>query len=667
MARALAQATESNTASVAHFELFGALRLWINGQPPTIRGRKSRALLAYLALTPQQSASRVRLAGLLWSDKTDSESQVSLRQQLMSLRRDLNGFGQDILKSDRLNIWLDGGSVTSDIGQMLAAISAGDVPEALVDRKGLADEFLSDLDVVDGAFDYWRSIQRESFREQLLTKLSALASGKTSAQRRHQAAIAIRNLDPTNEEACRVLMQYHAALGEIPTALRIYNELWTLLDEEFDLEPAEETQALVARIKLGEAAPIQLPTEAAPGETAPQTGHVLILVEPFGNEDLSEASHRRIAGLRNELIGALTRFRDWSVREAGPGLDEETAAARRAYDIAATGLQEDGELYLSLVVRRHADKTYLWSQQLSVQVEHWAAAKLAIIRRIASSLDVHISAERLARIAALPDQNLDVYDRWLRANGFIFRWQPNDEIRAEAIFRSILVDTQNFAPAYVGLVQILNTRHHIFPGVMRDTERAMEALEFAKTAVRLDPLDCRTQLCLAWSHILNGNYQHALFAYDLALELNQNDPWTLTSCAQGLSYCGEKLRARQIAARALDVAIGGAPIHWCYQMCIRFLEGDYAGAVEASAAAEGTAFFVPAWRAAALAHLRQYDAARASMAEFYQAVSGNWYGQISCTPQAVLDWLCQSFPIRAEADRELLRTGILTAGLLQLT
>jgi tetratricopeptide (TPR) repeat protein len=399
-----------------------------------------------------------------------------------------------------------------------------------------------------------------------------------------------------------------------------------------------------------------------PSETAPHTGHVLILVEPFGSEDLSEASHRRIAGLRNELIGALTRFRDWSVREAGPDLDEETAAARRAYDIAATGLQEDGELYLSLVLRRHADKTYLWSQQLSVQVEHWTTAKMALIRRIASSLDIHISAERLARISPLPDQNLDVYDRWLRANGFIFRWQPNDEIRAEAIFRSVLADTQNFAPAYVGLVQILNTRHHIFPGVMRDTERAMEALEFAKTAVRLDPLDCRTQLCLAWSHMLNGNYQHALFAYDLALELNQNDPWTLTSCAQGLSYCGEKLRARQIAARALDVAIGGAPIHWCYQMCIRFLEGDYAGAVQASAAAEGTAFFVPAWRAAALAHLREYDAARASIAEFYRAVSENWYGQHSCTPQAVLDWLSQCFPIRDEADRELLRTGILTAG-----
>jgi DNA-binding SARP family transcriptional activator len=663
MARAATKLAQVNAPLTAYFEFFGALRLSVNGRQVALKGRKSRALLSYLALTPQNSGSRVRLAGLLWSEKSDRDSQVSLRQQLMGLRRDLDGL--EILQADRLNISLDSEAVSSDIGDMLGALANGEVPEMLVGRKSLADEFLSDLDDVDAAFDYWRSIQRESFLDQLLAKLTALASTGNNAETRRRAAVAIRNLDPTNEDACRVLMQHYYARGEVTTALRIYNELWTLLEDEFDVEPAEETQALVAKIKMGGDAPTQFPV-VTHGETAPQTGHVLILVEPFENEDLNEASHRRIAGLRNELIAALTRFRDWSVREAGPGLDEEALASRRAYDIAATGLEEDGELYLSLVVRRHADKTYLWSQRLSVNVEQWVAAKLDLIRRIASSLDVHISAERLARVAALPDQSLDVYDRWLRANGFIYRWQPKDEIRAEALFRSILADTESFAPAYVGLVQVLNTRHHIFPGVMRDPERATEALNLAKAAVKLDPMDSRTQLCLAWSHILNGNYQHAMLGYDLALQLNPNDPWTLTSCAQGLSYCGDKPRAHQTAARALDVAIGGAPIHWCYQMCIRFLEGDYAGAVEAAAAAEGTAFFVPAWRAAALAHMREYDAARASISEFYEAVAANWNGQAPLSQQAVLDWLCQCFPIREAADRELFKTGVLTAGLLEL-
>src|SRR5690606_7129684 len=104
---------------------------------------------------------------------------------------------------------------------------------------------------------------------------------------------------------------------------------------------------------------------------------------------------------------------------------------------------------------------------------------------------------------------------------------------------------------------------------MRDAERQAEALALAKAAVKLDPMDSRSQLCLAWSHILNGNFQQAAFCYDLALERNENDPWTMTSCALGLAYCTETGRARRIADHAFEVALGGPPIHWAYLLCIR--------------------------------------------------------------------------------------------------
>ena len=81
------------TAERAYFEMFGTLRVTVAGQPRPIKSRKSRALLAYLALSPQKSESRVRIAGLLWSEKTDKELRVSLRQQLMGLKRDLGAAG----------------------------------------------------------------------------------------------------------------------------------------------------------------------------------------------------------------------------------------------------------------------------------------------------------------------------------------------------------------------------------------------------------------------------------------------------------------------------------------------------------------------------------------------------------------------------------------------
>ena len=654
-------------AQATYFEMFGTLRVSVGGQPRPVKSRKSRALLAYLALSPQKSESRVRIAGLLWSEKTDQESRVSLRQQLMGLKRDLGAAGADVLGSDRLNVWLGGDGIGSDVAAAFSALAAGEVPELLLERKSVTDDFLKDLDDLDPAFDYWLAIQRVSYREQLLRKLAGLAAVAANSHQGHRIAVAIRNLDPTNEEACRTLMQYHASRGDVTAALRIYSELWELLDGEFDMEPAEETQALVARIKLtGGATGLAEKAPAPFGSAPPESGHILILVEPFQNEGLDDVHMRRVAGLRHELIAALTRFRDWSVREAETDIDERALAGHKAYVLSAAAFAENDEVFVSLMLSRRADRTYLWSQRVSIQLKEWLATKLHIIRRIATSLEIHISAERLSRTANLPDRNLDVYDRWLRGNGLIYRWQPEAEIRAEEIFRSILADTQDFAPAFVGVVQILNTRHHVFPGVLRDREREAEALELAKAAVRLDPMDSRTQLCLAWSHILSGHFSQAVFYYDLALQMNENDPWTLTSCALGLSYCDEKMRARKTADRALDVAIGAAPIHWSYQLCVRFLDEDYSGAITAAEHAEGSAFFVPAWKAAALAHLREYEAARWAIQSFYSSVAANWSGHVPATPQAVLDWFCQSFPIRLDADRDRLRAGVMAAGLLQL-
>ena len=56
------------------------------------------------------------------------------------------------------------------------------------------------------------------------------------------------------------------------------------------------------------------------------------------------------------------------------------------------------------------------------------------MRRIASSLNVQLSAERLIRLAAEPDVSLEVYDRWLRGQAMILQFSPDNWKRAEQIF-----------------------------------------------------------------------------------------------------------------------------------------------------------------------------------------------------------------------------------------
>lgn len=49
------------------------------GHSVTVAARKNRAMLALLALAPSGGLSRDRIAGLLWSDRDDSQAGSSLR------------------------------------------------------------------------------------------------------------------------------------------------------------------------------------------------------------------------------------------------------------------------------------------------------------------------------------------------------------------------------------------------------------------------------------------------------------------------------------------------------------------------------------------------------------------------------------------------------------
>ena len=66
---------------------------------------------------------------------------------------------------------------------------------------------------------------------------------------------------------------------------------------------------------------------------------------------------------------------------------------------------------------------------------------------------------------------------------------------------------------------------------------------------------------------------------ELACELNDNDPWTLLSCAHYHAFCGSIEQARLRAEQSLALSPAPSYLEWGYHGIIRFLCGDYAGAV----------------------------------------------------------------------------------------
>src|SRR5215472_855840 len=56
----------------------------------SVRAKKARGLLAYLAMKPDYRVRREQLATLFWGDSVDASARHSLRQCLISLRQDLS-------------------------------------------------------------------------------------------------------------------------------------------------------------------------------------------------------------------------------------------------------------------------------------------------------------------------------------------------------------------------------------------------------------------------------------------------------------------------------------------------------------------------------------------------------------------------------------------------
>ncbi len=214
--------------------------------------QKVSALIGYLALSTPHAATRSSLAGLLWSNAPEDRARMSLRQCLRRMRHMFAELGVDGVEVDQNEVRLAMPDLVTDIDRLVGDVRNAIVDDRLVEGLWTPDSILAGFEDVDPAFQHWLTVLRANRREALLKALEKiLRDVDLGTGLRDRAATAILAIDPTHEEAHRHQIAMLATVGNTAASLRRYNELWKLLDEEFDVEPARATQELVAAIKLG--------------------------------------------------------------------------------------------------------------------------------------------------------------------------------------------------------------------------------------------------------------------------------------------------------------------------------------------------------------------------------------------------------------------------------
>ena len=245
--------------------LFGGFDLKDDqGAALTIRSKKGRCLLAYLALAQGGKVGREALAALLWGDRGDTQARRSLSQELYRLRGLFPEEVQDGFVLEAESVGLAAGLFEVDVVKFERGLESGD-PGAAKFHTG---EFLAGMSAASEGFDDWLGAERERLRDRAINaaRETLRVQMNGAAEPAIESATRLLSLDPTSEEAHRALMRLYGKTGRRDQALRQYEKCRTLLARELGVEPDGETMALYEDIKT---APAPVPPKAEEQESAP--------------------------------------------------------------------------------------------------------------------------------------------------------------------------------------------------------------------------------------------------------------------------------------------------------------------------------------------------------------------------------------------------------------
>ena len=250
-------------------------------------GRKTRALLAILALSAPRPVLRGKLAEMLWSKRPEEQARASLRQELHRLQEALTPVARHVLVISRDQVMMRQDGVQVDVELLLRA-SAED-PSALALLGG---ELLEDLDRLDPVFNAWLATERERLGDRARRLGETLLQRETDPHAVIPAAQRLLGIDRTHEGAWRALMNAYAALGERGMAIQAYERCRAALGDQLDASPSGATEQLLDEIKSGlsRPSPANGRHEPVTREASPPDGSLPVL--PVGKPPHREPEFR---------------------------------------------------------------------------------------------------------------------------------------------------------------------------------------------------------------------------------------------------------------------------------------------------------------------------------------------------------------------------------------
>ena len=613
-----------------------------DGEAIALRSAKAQALIGYLALSSNLQDVQDRIAALIWSDRDQQRARRAMANCLQVAEKSIDENGSPLFRRGNF-VGLSPSRITVDVVRMLRDLAEGKIDDLLLRRSDWADAILYGLEDTSDLFSAWLSVTRHNWREHVLEALEAMLDRFVIAEpAMRRAASALLVLEPSHERAARCLIRHHAETQNLPAAMRVYENLRDFLRDRYRMAPGPETTALVEALKSPDRGHAQRQQGRRHDGPAPTLG-----VGKFATR--SRKISLVVSGFRSELIANLSKFREFTVVELTEAASEPPPDVD--YILKADCADDQDDVQMIVSVTEPASNRIVWSDTFRLSLANWLALQQQLVGKIASTLEVYLSHDRLARQVRKMPHDMSTYDAWLRGEDLLTRWSQEAEDEAERLFERAIAADPDFAPAHASLASVYNTRQFIRPGIENDAGTTARSAELAQRAVALDPLDARNHLVMGWSTAMAGRFEQSEVHYELAAELNPNSPKMLVSAALGLAFMGRGETAIRLLERAMSLTSLFLDYQWSHIAVIRYFAGDLEGAIAAADRSQNGIVDIAGWKAAALYKLRRTRDAREALAALHGSVAAAWAGPAAATQQEVLDWFLSVFPIRRQRDR----------------
>jgi DNA-binding SARP family transcriptional activator/TolB-like protein len=640
-------------------------------------GRKTRALLAVIALSSPRPALRGRLAELLWSRRPEEQARASLRQEIHRLLEALTPAGPDILLVTRDHLSLRPGAVWVDVEEVMRATTEEPASLSLLDG-----DLLEDLDGIDPTFDAWLTTERERLRDRARTVAESLLRDQLDPEAAIPAAQRLLQIDRAHEGAWRALMRAHAARGERGMAIQAYDRCRAVLADLLDAAPSQETQKLLSEIRgpSGSRMPLRPPAPPPPpeaegpeeevsrkpgGRTTRGGTHVGVL--PMQLVGTTEEEAHLAPGLAEEITTALARFRWMFVvssnslaRFAANSRDEAEIRRTFGIDFLLDGTIQRVKTRLRITVRLldlRAGNQVVWARRFDRQSNDLLSLQDEIAAEVVAQIDPEILLIEARRSAARPPVGATAYDLVLRAIPLIGRLERGEFMKAgEYLARAVELEP-DYASAYAWYAYwqmfLVGQNWANDPrGIM------IEAGEHAERAIILDPYDARA-LAIA-GHVrafLHRRLREAVALHDRALSLNPNlaMAWALSAIAFAYMGDADEAERRNNRYKKLSPLDPHAFFFDAFFILIHLLKRDYESAVATGRSViEMNPSFSATYKPylAALGHLGRVQEAAVVRRRL-----------MAIEPDFTIERFIATTPLERKSDREHYAEGLRRAGL----